>query len=239
MIDDIILGYNIIEEGSDYVKVKPKNPKYKIISYSEKTIDNNIKKKYCYKINGLFNVYCYKYIQGNLSGSILPVGIRNVNVDVSNLTMSGEVFCKIENNSTEHKKGTYTMGLIRHFLFGCPTDDSYYDWEDLPFDIDVDYIHKLVEDTTSTLLSNYKKENLSVKDHSVLENISANWSISVISFDFLKNLLTIFLNGSILTSNGFDVKIYYEFPPGEEKVIEKKINVKLLLPIYGNINVQW
>ena len=52
-------------------------------------------------------------------------------------------------------------------------------------------------------------------------------------------LLQIFLRGNVKLRNGFDLTIKYEFPEGNTKTINRHVDVKVTLPVEGNVNVAW
>ena len=245
----------IVDEGPDYIVIKPPKRTGFIHNYREKIISvtdittgevfydiNHINKQLkniTYSRPYFFWTYeCVKYKLKSLIHSINPLCLKNVEIDLLEGRISSDISLRAKNLS-EYFKGVTYQNILWHILFGCPEGCDAYIWAKKKLSILSKWFHQIYEKISMTKIGQYMINSFKKIKFGELD-INASWNYQVHNVpslvDFMKNLVRYLTSNQLRTYNGFDVKIRYTLGDRTFEV-RKHINIEATLPAEGEVKI--
>jgi len=177
---------------------------------------------------------CKKYRKPKILFRLAPAWFENVKFHWGGLWFEGEIVNKFDNQSQEGEEGTVKVPKDEP----CPENEAVYEWRPLKGTADLlgSWLHKFWEDENNIFIAQLtQKLKEKVKPFKIVE-LKGYWKTEAFSLETFQTLFSIFTSGTIVTRNGFDVKLVYEFR-GQLYEQTYHVDTRVRLPVKGD--VEW
>jgi len=210
-----ILEYNVVETTT---------PVKELVNSTKATILGRL------KFFELFKKTCYKYKPPVIDFEIVPVKVKNVEFHWGGLYFKGDIVVKFYNKSKEGKEGVAKVWRWE----SCPSSEEAYDWKVVPGSADLlgSWGHKFWEDTNDIFIDSVDANTGDYVKKNNYVCVTAKWQTQNLG-DTALTLWNILTSGKIVTRNGFDVTVSYDFNGTQQKTYH--VDVKAVLPVEGNV----
>jgi len=175
---------------------------------------------------------CSKYRNPKILYTISPIRLVNVKYHVWSLYLEGDIENKLSNKSKEGEEGI----TERWFFESCPDEEDEYDWEVIEgsADLESSFIHEIVESKTDEVLDEIT-DKISAKMKEAI-SAKAHWKTKGLG-DLIFTIVKILMTGGVVTENGYDITVTYEFRGSRSE--SKHIDMKVWIPVKGYIQLVW
>jgi len=175
---------------------------------------------------------CTKHRDPKILYTISPIRLVNVKYHVWSLYLEGDIENKLSNKSKEGEEGV----TERWFFESCPDDEGEYDWEVIEgsADLESSFVHEIVESKTDEVLDEIS-DKISAKMNEAI-SAKAHWKTKGLG-DLIFTIVKILMTGGVVTENGYDITVTYEFRGSRSE--SKHIDMKVWIPVKGYIRLVW